>query len=234
LTALINDLAQLSQPCALVLDEYQTITSPEIHAALAFLLQHLPERLHLVLISHSEPDLPLALLRARDELIEINVSSLRFTARETEAFLNETLSFKPSSELVTTIQERTEGWPAGLRLVALSLQNKGEITDVEKLVKSFSGSHRFIADYLINEVFEIQPRKVQDFLLRTCFLDRLTASLCDIVMEGDDNAILLEQFERNNLFITQLEHGGERTWYRYDPTVCGIAPTPCPVTFERD
>jgi LuxR family maltose regulon positive regulatory protein len=217
LTSLINDLTRLSQPCALVLDEYQAITSQEIHTTLSFLLQHLPENLHLVLISRGEPDLPLALLRARDELIGIDVNALRFTAGETEAFLNETLSFKPSSELATTIQERTEGWPAGLRLVVLSLQNKKNITDAEQLARSFSGSHRFIADYLINEVFETQPGRVQDFLLRTCFLDRLTASLCNAVMDSDDGASVLEQLERDNLFITQLEHGGKRTWYRYNP-----------------
>jgi LuxR family maltose regulon positive regulatory protein len=216
LTSLLNDLTQLSKGYILVLDEYQAITSEEINGGIAFLLQHLPESLHLVLISRSEPDLPFALLRARDELVEVDVTALRFTANETEAFLIESLSFKPSPEVIAAIQERAEGWPAGLRLAALALKNKNGVV-AEQFIRSFSGGHRFIADYLIREVFEIQPQPVRNFLLRTCFLNRLTGALCDAVTENGDGESMLDQLERENLFLVQLEHGRGRRWYRYNP-----------------
>lgn len=215
LTPLINDLTQLQEPCVLVLEDYHAIKSTEINEGVSFLIQHLPERLHLVFITRSDPDLPLGILRARDELVEINSSQLRFNQEEAEAFLHSTLKTAPPTSAITRLLQKTEGWPAGLRLVALALQNTGSPDDVEKLIESFSGSDRYIADYLINEVFENQQQDIQTFLLKTSFLRRLTGSLCDSVLETNHSAAILAQLERDNLFLVQLERGGEQTWYRY-------------------
>jgi LuxR family maltose regulon positive regulatory protein len=216
LTTLINDLGALDEACVLVLEDYHAITSVEINEAVAFLLQHLPAALHLILISRGEPALPLGILRARDELVELDTTSLRFSTSEAEAFLRETARMELPSAMVNQLQERTQGWPAGLRLAALSLQDKSP-EGVEKFIQSFSGSHRYVADYLIQEVFENQPQAVQDFLLKTCFLERLTGSLCDAVTEATDGTAMLEQLGRGNLFLVQLERGEERIWYRYNP-----------------
>jgi len=215
LTPLINDLARLSVLGVLVLEDYHTITSAEINDSLAFLLQHMPESLHLILVSRNEPDLPLAILRARDELVKIGTDSLRLTTVETGAFLRETMGAELPGLVAARLHERTEGWVAGLRLAALSLQNKSA-GEVEKFIQTFSGEHRYVADYLIQEVFENQPEAVQRFLLKTCFLNRLTGSLCDAITEAVDGATRLEHLKRENLFIMQLEHGGGRVWYRYD------------------
>ena len=213
---LINDLARLKENCVLVLDEYHAITSAEISDGLAFLIQHLPESLHLILISRNEPALPLGILRARGELAELTSVDLRFDESETRAFLHEALSTELTPAIVTKLHKRTEGWAAGLRLAALSLQNRNA-EDTEKFIQTFSGSHRYISDYLIKEVFEGQPEPVRDFLLKTCFLNRLTASLCDAVAEINNSAAMLERLEQASLFIMQLEHSGDRTWYRYNP-----------------
>ncbi len=215
LTALINDLAVRDKTCVLVLEDYHTITSTEIHDTVSFLLQHLPASLHVILISRNEPPLPLGILRARDELIELDTASLRFTPSETEAFLRETVRMELASAVMTRLHERTEGWVAGLRLAALSLHHRS-VEEIEEFIQSFSGSHRYVGDYLIQEVFEKQAEAVKSFLLKTCFLDRLTGSLCDAVTEATGGAALLEQLARGNLFIVQLEQGGEQIWYRYN------------------
>jgi ATP/maltotriose-dependent transcriptional regulator MalT len=216
LTALINDLEALAGPCVLVLEDYHTITSPEINQYVSYLLQHLPPALHLILISRSEPALPLGILRARDEMVELGASNLRFTALEAEAFLRQAAHITLPAALLSRLQERTQGWPAGLRLAALSLQDKSP-AEAEKFIQSFSGSHRYVADYLIQEVFESQSQAVQAFLLQTCFLERLTGSLCDAVTGAADGDATLEQLARGNLFLVQLERRGERLWYRYNP-----------------
>jgi LuxR family maltose regulon positive regulatory protein len=216
LTALINDLEALAGPCVLVLEDYHAITSPEINQDVSYLLQHLPPVLHLILVSRREPGLPLGILRARDELVELGTANLRFTAPEAQAFLQEAAHVTLSSALLSQLQERTQGWPAGLRLAALSLQDKSP-AEAEKFIQSFSGSHHYVADYLIQEVFENQSQDVQDFLLQTCFLERLNGSLCDAVTGAVDGVATLEQLARGNLFLVQLEHRGERLWYRYNP-----------------
>jgi LuxR family maltose regulon positive regulatory protein len=215
LTSLINDFAQWDRPCVLVLDDYHVITSAEIKVQFSFFLQHLPTSLHIVLTTRNDPDLPLPLLRVREELVEINATNLRFNQQEAESFLSKSLQMDISSTTFNQIFQKTEGWAAGLRLVALSLQNKG-LGDIEKLAASFSGSDRYVAEYLIKEVFESQPQAVQQFLLKTCFLNRLTGELCDAVMGTNDGLTLLEQLERENLFLVRLEHGRGKTWYRYN------------------
>lgn len=216
LTPLINELARLSAPCVLVLEDYHAVTTAEIHAALAFLLQHKPERLKIVIIARAEPDLPLGILRARDELVEITAADLRFDRAETESFLRGTLKGELSPSAVEKLLERTEGWAAGLRLAALSLQNKDGAA-AEQVIESFSGGQRFVADYLIREVFANQPEPIQSFLLKTCFLSRLTGALCDSITELSNGETILEQLERENLFLVQLEPGRGRTWFRYNP-----------------
>jgi LuxR family maltose regulon positive regulatory protein len=216
LTPLINELARLSTQSVLVLEDYHAIALPEIHAALAFLLQHKPETLSVVIISRAEPDLPLGILRARDELTEITAADLRFDRAETEVFLRETLKGELPPTAVEKLLERTEGWAAGLRLAALSLQNKGGAT-AEQIIESFSGGQRFVADYLIREVFANQPENIQSFLLKTCFLNRLTGALCAAITERSDGESILEQLERENLFVVQLAQGRGRAWYRYAP-----------------
>jgi LuxR family maltose regulon positive regulatory protein len=215
LTALINDLAGFSTSCVLALENYSAITSPEINTALAFLIQNLPAALHLVLIARREPDLPLAILRARDELTEIGTAALRFTREETGAFLQQALNADLPSPLVDRLYQKTEGWPAGLRLAVQSLQTEGPGRDA--LVQAFSGSDRRVADYLIQEVFHNQSAQTQEFLLKTCFLDRLTGSLCDAVTGATTSADELEELLRQNLFLIQLENRSGRSWYRYIP-----------------
>lgn len=215
LSPLINDLAQLRKNSLLVLDDYHAITSVEIHDGLSFLIQHLPETLHLILLSRNEPSLPVGILRARGEMVEINVADLRFDESETTEFLHETLSTEISHTLVSQLQERTEGWAAGLRLAALSIQ-KQNAEEIEKIIQSFSGSHRFVSDYLIREVFERQPEAVQNFLLMSCFFNRLHGSLCDALIGTNDSAAMLKQLERESLFIVQLDRGNDSSWYRYN------------------
>lgn len=215
LTAFINDLAELSGPLLLALEDYQSITSADIYTAIAYLLQHMPDALHLVILSRAEPDLPLGLLRARNQLLEISAAELRFDRAETETFLRKTLDLELQTLTVEMLQQRTEGWPAGLRLASLVLQNNaGEAT--EQVIQSFSGGHRFVTDYLIREVFESQPEPVQEFLLKTCFLNKLTGSLCDAITGAGNGESVLEKLEKENLFLVRLEHERGRAWYRYN------------------
>jgi LuxR family transcriptional regulator, maltose regulon positive regulatory protein len=216
LAALINDMMGGEERRVLVLDEYQSITAPEINDGMAFLIQQLPEAYHLVLISRSEPALPLGLLRARGEMAEITSADLQFSLVETQAFLRETIAGELAPEMAILLQERTDGWAAGLRLASLSLQNKNP-EEAGKIIQTFSGRHRYVSDYLIKEVFDRQDEAVQNFLLRTCFLNRLTASLCDALTETNTGASTLEKLERANLFLVRLEHTGEQNWYRYNP-----------------
>ena len=216
LSPLINDLERLKETCVLVLDEYHAITSAEISDGLSFLIQHLPDALHLILVSRNEPSLPLGILRARGEMLDVGAADLRFDESETRMFLGEILSAELPSAIVTKLQERTEGWAAGLRLAALSLQNRNP-KEIEKFIQDFSGSHRYVSDYLIKEVFEGQTESIQSFLLHTCFFNRLTASLCNAIRGTNNSASMLEHLDRDNLFIVQLERGGDQIWYRYNP-----------------
>jgi LuxR family maltose regulon positive regulatory protein len=216
ITPLVNDLTQLSEPLALVLDNYHAITSPEIHQQFTFLLQHLPAPLHIVLTSRHEPELPLASLRVRDELVEIDAGDLRFSQDETQAFLSQSLQTDFPPATTARLFQKTDGWPAGLRLLALSLQNQSA-GEIEERVASFSGGERYVADYLTQEVVASQPQAIQNFLLQTCFLDRLAGPLCEAITETSGAARLLEQLERQNLFLEPLQHGSQRVWYRYNP-----------------
>ncbi len=210
LTSLLNALIQLPTQTVLVLDDYHHIEAQPIHDALTYLADHLPPNVHLVIASRSDPLLPLARLRARGALIELRAANLRFTFEETTAFLTEVMGLPLSAEQVAALQARTEGWIAGLQLAALSMQGRD---DIAGFIAAFTGSHRYVVDYLVEEVLLRQPEEVQTFLLQTCLLDRLSGPLCDAVRERDDSRRLLEQVERTNLFLVSLDD--ERQWYRY-------------------
>ncbi len=194
----------------LVLDDYHVIETPAIHQHLSFLLDHLPRHMHLIISSRADPPLPLARLRARDQLIELHESDLRFTRAEAVRFLNETMSLLLTPGQIAALETRTEGWIAGLQLAALSLRGR---EDLSGFVRAFTGSHRFVLDYLTDEVFVRQTESIQSFLMQTSILERLNASLCNALTRRADSQAMLEELERNNLFLTALDD--ERHWYRY-------------------
>ena len=210
LTTLLNALAELPQDILLVLDDYHVIEAPSIHTALGYLLEHLPPHLHLILISRSDPPLPLAGLRARGQLADIRIAELRFRPEEAVSFLTEIMDLPLTREQVEELQVYTEGWIAGLHLAALSMQGRD---DLAHFITAFTGSNRFVLDYLLEEVFARQPEDVQHFLLQTAILDRLSGPLCDAVAGREDSQKLLEYLERANLFLVPLDE--ERQWYRY-------------------
>jgi LuxR family maltose regulon positive regulatory protein len=214
LIVLLNEIEAAPNARVLVLDDYHLITAPAIHQTIAFLLDHLPASMHLVLISRADPPLPLARLRARGQLAEIRTDDLRFTPDEAATFLNRIMDLKLSADQVAALESRTEGWIAGLQMAALSMRGRA---DIDSFVSAFAGSHRYILDYLAEEVLNRQPEAVQTFLLLTCLLDRLNAPLCDAVLaqESGYSQTMLEYLERANLFITSLDD--ERRWYRYHP-----------------
>jgi LuxR family maltose regulon positive regulatory protein len=234
LIELINALATLPYDAALILDDYHVITAQPIHNALAFLLDHLPPRIHLIITSRIDPLLPLARLRARGELVEVRAADLRFTPDEAAAFLREAMGLDLPSQDIAALDARTEGWIAGLQLAALSMHG---LADTHAFVAAFSGSHRHIVDYLAAEVLGRQPAHIQAFLLQTSILDRMCGPLCDALLgleawdlglEGDVpvpspspqtpsssaySQLILNDLERANLFLIPLD--AERHWYRY-------------------
>jgi LuxR family maltose regulon positive regulatory protein len=210
LTSLINDIAAIPDRIVLVLDDYHLIEARPIHDALTFLLRRLPPQMHLVIATREDPPLPLAHLRARDQLTELRATDLRFTSSEAAEFLNQVMGMDLSTEDIAALETRTEGWIAGLQLAAISMQGR---EDTVSLIKSFTGSHRYVLDYLIEEVLEQQSESVQTFLLQTAVLNRLTGALCDALTGHDNGQATLEMLERANLFIVSLDE--ERRWYRY-------------------
>ncbi|HSD82451.1 MAG TPA: AAA family ATPase, partial [Anaerolineae bacterium] len=212
LTPLINRLGESAHPIVLVLDDYHLIEAGAVHHVLSFLIDHQPAPLHLVIASRADPSLPLARLRARDQLLELRQSDLRFTPDEAARFLAQVVG-RPLLETDTAaLTLRTEGWIAGLQLAAVSLRGL-PVPQISTFVHAFTGSDRFILDYLGEEVLTHQPPDIQAFLLQTSILDRLTGDLCDVVTERRNSSILLGQLERANLFIMPLDN--ERRWYRY-------------------
>jgi LuxR family maltose regulon positive regulatory protein len=211
LAVLISELTdRRPREFALVLDDYHVIGSEPIQRGMTFLLEHLPPQLHLILATRADPPLPLARLRAHGHLTEVRTADLRFGGAEVEVFLKEAMGLDLSPEAMTTLEQRTEGWIAGLQLAALSLQGR---SDVSAFLAAFSGSHHYVLDYLSEEVLARQPSQVQTFLLHTCLLERLSGSLCDCVTEQGGSQAMLERLERANLFVVALDD--ERGWYRY-------------------
>ncbi len=210
LTVLINELVGMDPEPILILDDYHAIEASAIHSAMGFFLDRLPPRMHLILTSRVDPPLPLARLRARGEVMELRAGELRFTREETANFLNEVMALGVSDSEVAKLEDRTEGWIAGLKLAALSMQGR---TDIPAFIESFSGDHRHIADYLADEALLAQSEVVRHFLLGTGILDRMSGPLCDAVLGTGGSQALLEELERTNLFVVPLDHG--RGWYRY-------------------
>lgn len=212
LTTLLNELSSTEDNFILVLDDYHAIDSNEVDELLAFLVDHMPTSMHLVITTREDPPLPLARLRARNQLTEVRVADLRFSESEAAKFLNQVMGLHLSAEEVAALDKRTEGWAAGLQLAALSMQGK---TDVTAFIRSFSGANQFVLDYLLEEVLQKQPKAVQKFLLQTSILNRLSGALCDALLQNENPSAqgMLEQLERANLFVIALDD--ERNWYRY-------------------
>jgi LuxR family maltose regulon positive regulatory protein len=210
--ALMNEIAAGYSPFVLVLDDCHLISALPIHDALTFLLDNLPPQMHLVILSRADPPFSLARLRAGGEMTEIRADDLRFTLEEAVAFLNEGMNLDLTQQQIAVLKSRTEGWVAGLQLAGLSLQGL-PLGEVRGFVETFAGSHRYVMDYLMEEVFGRQPPRVQEFLLQTSILDRLCGPLCDVVTGQDDGQTMLEWLDAVNLFIVPLDH--ERRWYRY-------------------
>jgi LuxR family maltose regulon positive regulatory protein len=210
LTTLVNDLADAPEDVVLVVDDHHVVTSPEVRDGMAFLVEHLPPTLHLVLAGRTEPDLPLARLRARGRLVELRAADLRFTAPEARAFLDDVMGLRLDDDAAAALHGRTEGWAAALQLAALSLRGR---PDPGAAAARVGGEDRFVLDYLAAEVLDAQPASVRDFLLRTSVLDRLEGGLCDAVTGGRDGAATLEALDRADLFLVPLDD--RRRWYRY-------------------
>ncbi|HEU5374740.1 MAG TPA: LuxR C-terminal-related transcriptional regulator [Ktedonobacteraceae bacterium] len=211
-TTLLNELTTLPDQIALVLDDYHLMEAQAVDQALTYLVEYLPPQMHLVIVTREDPHLPLARLRARDHVTELRAADLRFTATESAAFLNQMMGLTLSAEDIAALERRTEGWIAGLQLAALSLQGQEDATSH---IASFTGSHHFVLDYLMEEVLGQQSEGVQTFLLHTSILDRMSGPLCDAVVLDStlSGQATLEDLERANLFLIPLDN--ERRWYRY-------------------
>jgi LuxR family maltose regulon positive regulatory protein len=210
LATLLNDLNTLTKDVVLVLDDFHVIEATEVQNGMAFLLEHLPARIHLVLAARADPSLPLARLRGRGELVEVRAADLRFTSDEAATYLSEVMGLTLTEQDVEALEDRTEGWIAALQLAALSMQGRDEVA---AFIAGFAGDDRYIVDYLAEEVLQRQPEQVRSFLLQTSILGRLSGSLCDAVTGQDDGKATLEALERGNLFLEPLDD--RRRWYRY-------------------
>ncbi len=215
LTALLNDIAAFPDNFNLVLDDYHLIESKPsaaatVNDALTFLVEHQPPRMHLIITTREDPNLPLARLRVRNQLTELRVADLRFTPTEAAEFLNRAMSLSLSTEDIAALEARTEGWIAGLQLAALSMQSH---QDIGRFIQSFAGDHRYVVDYLVEEVLKRQPESIRNFLLQTAILDRLTGSLCEAVTGQSGGDARLEILQRGNFFLIPLDD--QRQWYRY-------------------
>ena len=210
LATLLNELGAVPNDVVLVLDDYHVIDARDIQDGMAFLLEHLPPQMHLVIATRADPALPLARLRARGELVEIRAADLRFTPDEAAAYLNEVMGLDLGARDVAALEARTEGWIAALQLAALSMQGRD---DVAGFIAGFAGDDRYIVDYLVEEVLQRQPEQVRSFLLQTSILDRLSGPLCDAVTGQDGGKAMLEALDRGNLFLVPLDD--RRQWYRY-------------------
>ncbi|MBI9046644.1 MAG: hypothetical protein JEZ06_19290 [Anaerolineaceae bacterium] len=211
-TSLINEFALFHHKYILILDDYHLIDAQTVHDSLRFLLDHQPPNLHLVIVTREDPPLNLSKLRVRSQLTELRAADLRFTFSESVEFLNQVIGLNLSSEDISALETRTEGWIAGLQLAAISLQGH---TDTTRLIQSFTGSNRFVLDYLVEEVLNQQPESIQTFLLYTSILDRLCGSLCDSILPAHSvsGQEMLKYLEQANLLLVPLDN--RRHWYRY-------------------
>jgi len=210
LTALLNEIAVIPEHFLLILDDYHSIDSQSVDQALSFLIEHQPPQMHLVIATREDPSLPLARLRVRGQLTELRATDLRFTPAEAAEFINRMMGLHLSDGDVAALESRTEGWIAGLQMAALSMQGR---EDIASFIQAFTGSHRFVLDYLAEEVLQRQPEHIRSFLLQTSVLDRFCVSLCNAVTTREDAKEILDTLERRNLFLIPLDD--QRQWYRY-------------------
>jgi len=210
ITSLINDIDENAPPFVIVLDDFHEIHAVQVNEMLRFLVDNLPATMHIFLSGRADPTWSLARLRIGEQLIEIRADDLRFTLEEGKAFLNTIMNLDLSVEDVAALDARTEGWIAGLQMAALSMQGRKDKTD---FIHSFSGSHHYVLDYLIEEVLKQQPAVIQEFLFKTSILERMNASLCDALTGRNDSRSILSQLDSDNLFLIHLDD--ERIWYRY-------------------
>jgi LuxR family maltose regulon positive regulatory protein len=209
-TGLINDMIGVDKECILVIDDYHVIANQAVHQGITFLTNHAPPLLHLIIVTRADPPLPISRLRAQGQLMELRVADLRFTRAEAAAYLNHSMNLDLPEADVAALEARTEGWIVGLQLAALSMQERA---DRSRFIQSFTGSHHYVLEYLMDEVLSRQPEPLQRFLLETSILPRMCAALCDAVTERADSADILSGLYRRNLFLTPLD--GERSWFRY-------------------
>jgi LuxR family maltose regulon positive regulatory protein len=210
LTVLLNEIASLPNRVVLVLDDYHVIDTEPVDAVLSFVIEHLPPSMHLIISTRQDPQLPLARLRSRAQMTELRAADLRFTGLEAAEFLRGVMGLALSAEDVAVLEDRTEGWIAGLQLAALSMQGHRDISD---FIRAFAGDNRYIVDYLVDEVLRQQPQDVRGFLLQTSILDRLHGSLCNAVTGQEEGSARLASLERGNFFVVPLDE--QRHWYRY-------------------
>ena len=210
LSDLINDIAAIPDDFILVLDDYHLVDDPSVDRALGFLLERQPPQMHLAITTREDPNLPLARLRVRDQLTELRAADLRFTPSEAAEFLNQVMGLALTADEVAALDSRTEGWIAGLQLAALSMKGN---RDVSEFIQAFTGDHRYIVDYLVEEVLKKQPEALRRFLLETSILDRLNGPLCDVVTGQPGGKARLEALQRGNFFLIPLDD--RRHWYRY-------------------
>jgi LuxR family transcriptional regulator, maltose regulon positive regulatory protein len=213
LVSLVNDLDTAAEPTVLALDDYHVIEDAAVHEAMTFLLDNLPGQVTVAITTRADPPLPLSRLRARGELLELRAADLRFSADEADTFLNQVMGLSLAPQHVAALETRTEGWAAGLQLAALSARAHADLDDVDGFVDAFSGSHRFVLDYLLEEVLRSQPRETAEFLLDTSVLAQLSGPLCNALTGRDDGAAVLETLERENVFVVPLD--GQGRWFRY-------------------
>jgi LuxR family maltose regulon positive regulatory protein len=213
MSAIINELAAVPEDLMLVLDDYHLITNQAIHGAITFLLQNMPPNLHLIIATRMDPPLHLPQLRARGQAVELRAADLRFTPAETAILFNQVLGMDLSRADIEVLEQRTEGWIAGLHLAVLALRYLPDEAERIRFVRTFRGSHRYVLDYLVDEVLSRQTGDVQAFLYQTAWLERFCAPLCDAVTGRDDSDAILALLDRSNLFIVPLDD--ERRWYRY-------------------
>jgi LuxR family maltose regulon positive regulatory protein len=215
--ALINRLAETGADFILVLDDYHCIGDDAVHELVTFLLANQPPSLHVVIGTREDPPLPLARMRARDQLTEIRERDLRFTSDEVAAFLNQTMNLGLSPPSIASLAARTEGWITGLQLAGLALRQltggQRLQSDADEFVAAFAGDDRYIVDYLLTEVLDREPEPIRSFLRQTSILDRLSAPVCDALTGRDDSQAMLEQLVSENLFLVRLDN--RREWYRY-------------------
>ncbi|MEJ2736904.1 MAG: LuxR C-terminal-related transcriptional regulator [Anaerolineae bacterium] len=216
LSNLLNDIAEIPEPAILVLDDVHKIKDRRIHEELAFLLDHQPPQMHLVIATRADPHLPVARLRANGQLTELRQADLRFTVEEVTVFLDQVMDLELSSDDVTALDVRIEGWIAGLRMAAISMRERRRtrgVQDVSGFIKGFTGSHRFILDYLAEEVLGQQPPAIQEFLLKTSILRQMTAPLCNSVTGKENSQETLDYLDQAGLFAVPLDD--DHCWYRY-------------------